>query len=72
MTENILTNTEPSGGEKVGIKNIAKVAAELDKDVVSRFKGVPVIVDERLLGNNYYIAVSQYLYDQIDRESGYK
>ena len=61
------TNTEPSGEEKVDIKHVAKIAAELHPDVVSRFKGIPVKIDLTLDGNQYYIAVSQELYDQIER-----
>lgn len=59
------SNAESSKVEKVDIKNLARIAAELHNDVASRFKGVPVIMDDKLIGHNYYIAVSPDLYEQI-------
>ena len=56
-------------GEQIDVKDVAKIVAELHKDVVSRFRGVTVIVDRRLIGNNYYIAVSPDLYDQIEQNN---
>lgn len=69
LSDDGLVNFLSGKNEKVDIKNIAEVAAQLHKDVVSRFRGVPVIVDKKLTGYTYYIAISRDLYDQIEQDN---
>lgn len=59
------TNTEPTARNKVDIEELNKMYAGWQKDFVARFDGMFVKVDDALVGNQYYIAVSQKVYEQI-------
>lgn len=59
------TNTESIMPEKTDLEDIATKYANWQKDFVANFKGLFIKVDDTLIGNQYYIAVSSELYKQI-------
>ena len=55
---------------EVNIENLNGVYDEMHKAFVNSFKGVPVRIDKKLKGNEYFIAVSRQLYKEIEKEQG--
>ena len=60
------------GKGKVDFENLIEITTEFRKGIMNRFMGVPLKVDTSLEGNQYYIAVSQELFNQIENERAKK
>ncbi len=59
------TNTVDIVPEKVCVENLNELCADWHKAFVSQFGGIPLRVDEELEGGQYFVAVSQELYEQL-------
>lgn len=59
------TNTVDIVPEKVCVENLNEICADWHKAFVSQFSGIPLRVDESLKGGQYFVAVSQELYEQL-------
>jgi hypothetical protein len=53
--------------EELNIESLAKMNDIWQKDFVTRFTGIEVRLDESLADNQYYIAVSPKLHEQIQK-----
>lgn len=63
------TNTECAVPGKVDLEKITEMFVGLRGDIISQFTGIPLKIDETLEGNQYYIAVSKKLYNQIENKN---
>jgi len=68
MKNAAFTNSGCNSTPKVDVQNITEMFAGWRKEMVTRFASVPVKIDKSLEGNQYYIAVSQEIYDQVEKE----
>lgn len=59
------TNCEAKNFTSKDMENLLSVSEQLQTEFVQNFIGVPVRIDEKLEGNQHYVAVSKELYKQI-------
>lgn len=62
----MFTSVNESPPERVDLKELTEISARFRKMFVIGFEGVPIRVDSDLKDCEYYIAVSQDLYERIE------
>ena len=53
----------------VDLESLNKINIKL-KCSLPTFEGIRIVVDKKLIDNNYYIAISQELYDKLKEKNG--
>jgi len=60
-----MTNPYPRLSQQLSVDDLLKTNTELQKGFAEQLKGIPVRVDRKLLGNQFYCMISQEVYEQI-------
>jgi len=56
--------------DHVCLMNIKETHDELQATLVKTFTGVPLLIDDNLTGNMWYVAVSKELYEAVQETKG--
>lgn len=67
--KNWFTSKTNKATSKVSLGEIQAISLALQRHFADSFRGMQVKVDEGLSGNEYYVSVSQELYDEIAKEN---